>query len=93
MHTSDEKKEQMKRRVLRFAPLLMLLVVALVGLASPVSAVTSINDTVGPILDDVVLLIPTIIDLVIAIVPAIIVMSVVGFVVKFWDSIIGMLKF
>ena len=87
---SVEKKEVGWRKHL---PLFGLLLVSLAFLAGPVAAVTSINDTVGPILEDVVQLIPTIIDLVIAIVPAIIVMSVVGFVVKFWDSIIGMLKF
>ena len=73
--------------------------VRIVGLAatagtfvvSSVSAV-DINASVGPILDSMIELIPTIIDLIVAIVPAIIVMAVVGFIVTFFDRILGMLK-
>lgn len=72
---------------------------ALVLLGAGASALTAcasatsfdINATVGPILDGVAALIPSIINLIIAVVPAIIVLAVVGFVVKFLDSILTML--
>ena len=51
-----------------------------------------INGTVGPILDSVTQIVPTMINLIVAIVPAIIVLDVVGFVVAFFDRILGMMK-
>ncbi len=74
--------------------------VKLVGLAAAgsgmVAAVSAadidINATIGPILESVIELIPTIIELVVAIVPAILVMAVVGFIVAFFDRILGMIK-
>ena len=62
------------------------------GLVASASATTDINASVGPILDSVILLLPTIIELVVAIVPAIIVLAVVGFITGFFDSIIGKIK-
>ena len=62
------------------------------GLIAAVSADVDINETIGPILDSVIALIPTIIELIVAIVPAILVMAVVGFIVAFFDRILGMLK-
>lgn len=62
------------------------------GLAASASAATDINATIGPILDSVTLLIPTIINLVIAIVPAVITMAVIGFIVAFFDRILGLMK-
>jgi hypothetical protein len=62
------------------------------GLVGAASAEVDINATVGPILDSVSLLIPTIINLIVAIVPAIIVMAVVGFIVAFFDRILGLMK-
>ena len=62
------------------------------GLVASASADVDINASVGPILDSMIELIPTIIDLVVAIVPAIIVMAVVGFIVTFFDRILGMMK-
>lgn len=56
------------------------------------SAAIDINGTVGPVLDSVILLIPTLVGLIVAFLPAIIVVSVIGFVVTFLDKIIGMLK-
>jgi len=64
--------------------------VTAMGLAGVVSA--DINASVGPILDEIILLIPTLIDLILAIVPAIIVMAIVGFIVAFFDKILGMMK-
>lgn len=58
---------------------------------SSVSAV-DLNTSVGPILDSMITLIPTIIELIVAVVPAIIIMAVVGFIVTFFDKILGMLK-
>ena len=62
------------------------------GLVAAASADVDINETIGPILDSVIALIPTIIELIVAIVPAILVMAVVGFIVAFFDRILGMLK-
>lgn len=62
------------------------------GLVTAASAAVDINATVGPIINSVVALIPTIIELIVAIVPAIIVMAVIGFLVGFFDQILGMMK-
>lgn len=62
------------------------------GLVSAASADVDINATISPILESVIALIPTIISLIVAIVPAILVMAVVGFIVAFFDRILGMLK-
>ena len=62
------------------------------GLVASASAAIDINGTVGPILDSVTELIPTLINLIVAIIPAIIVLAVVGFVVAFFDKIFGMMK-
>jgi len=51
-----------------------------------------INATISPILTSIIALIPTLIELIVAIVPAIIVMAVVGFIVAFFDKILGMMK-
>jgi len=68
-------------------------VVSLSGLVAAVSADTvDINASVGPILDSVIAIIPTLITLIVAIVPAIIVLAVVGFIVAFFDRILGMMK-
>jgi hypothetical protein len=67
-------------------------VVMLSSLAGPASAAAfDINGTVGPILEGVAALIPTIVNLIIAVVPAIIVLAVVGFIVTFLDKILAML--
>jgi hypothetical protein len=55
------------------------------------AASIDLNGTIGPIIDSVVLLIPSIINLIVAIVPAIICMAVVGFIVTFFDRILGMM--
>ena len=62
------------------------------GLAASASAAVDLNATIGPILTSIIDLIPSIIDLIVAIVPAIIVMAVVGFIVAFFDKILGMMK-
>ena len=62
------------------------------ALVASASAAVDINATVGPIITSVVALIPTIIELIVAIVPAIIVMAVIGFLVGFFDQILGMMK-
>jgi hypothetical protein len=56
------------------------------------SAAVDINSTIGPLLDQIVLLIPNIINLVVALVPAIVIMAIVGFIVTFLDRILGMMK-
>ena len=65
---------------------------SLSGLVAAASAEVDINGSVGPILDSVILMIPTLINLIVAIVPAIIVLAVVGFIVAFFDRILGMMK-
>ena len=66
---------------------------ALIGLTQPASAAINfdLNGTVGPILDGVSALIPSIVNLIISIVPAIIVLAIVGFILKFLDQILAML--
>jgi len=62
------------------------------GLVMSASADVDINATIGPLLDQIVLLIPNIINLVVALVPAIVIMAIVGFIVTFLDRILGMMK-
>lgn len=71
---------------------LMTVAVAGMGLVASASAAIDLNATVGPILDSVTELIPSIINLIVGIVPAIIVLAVVGFIVAFFDKILGMMK-
>ena len=52
-----------------------------------------INATLYPIIAGVVELMPSFLDLILAVVPIVIVMSVVGFIVKFWDRIVAMMTF
>jgi hypothetical protein len=66
--------------------------VAAMGLVASASAAIDLNGTIGPILDSIVELIPSIVGLIVAIVPAIIVLAVVGFIVAFFDKILGMMK-
>ena len=70
----------------------MTVAVAGSGLVASASAAIDLNGTIGPILDSIVALIPSIINLIVAIVPAIIVLAVVGFIVAFFDKILGMMK-
>jgi hypothetical protein len=71
---------------------LMTVAVAGMGLVASASAAIDLNGTIGPILDSIVELIPSIVTLIVAIVPAIIVLAVVGFIVAFFDKILGMMK-
>lgn len=71
---------------------LMTAAVGAMGLVAAASAEIDLNATIGPILESITELIPSIIGLIVAIVPAIIVMAVVGFIVTFFDKILGMLK-
>jgi hypothetical protein len=52
-----------------------------------------LNATLYPIIQGVVELMPSFLDLILAVVPVIIVMSVVGFIIKFWDQIVRMMQF
>jgi hypothetical protein len=68
-------------------------IVPLAGLVMSASAATiDLNATIGPILDSVVELIPSIINLVVSLVPAIIIMSVIGFITAFLGRILSMMK-
>jgi hypothetical protein len=68
------------------------LTVAGAGLVLQASASVDINATIGPLLDQIVLLIPNIINLVVALVPAIVIMAIVGFIVTFLGHILSMMK-
>ena len=63
------------------------------GLVAAASATTDINASVGPILDSVIVLLPTIVELVVAIVPAVIVLAVVSFITGFFGNVLGRIKF
>ena len=52
-----------------------------------------LNATLGPIIDSVVNLMPSFLNLVVAIVPVIITIAVVKFVVEFLGNLIDLLKF
>lgn len=52
-----------------------------------------LNATLYPIIAGVVALMPSFLSLIIAVVPIIITMSVVGFIIKFWDQIVKMMNF
>ena len=52
-----------------------------------------LNATLYPIIAGVVALMPSFLDLILAVVPIVIVMSVVGFIIKFWDRIVAMMTF
>jgi len=52
-----------------------------------------LNATIGPIISGVIELMPNFLALIVAVVPIIITMSVVGFIIKFWDQIVKMMNF
>ena len=52
-----------------------------------------LNATLGPIIDSVVNLMPSFLNLVVAIVPVIITIAVVKFVITFLGNIVDLLKF
>jgi hypothetical protein len=69
----------------------------IVGLATTAVTVGSasaagLNASVGGILDEVILLVPTIVALVVAIVPALITLGVISFVLGFFDAILAKIK-
>ena len=69
-------------------------IVPLSGMVMAASAATmDLNGTIGPILDSVVELIPSIVGLIVAIVPAVITLACVGFLLGFFAKILSMLKF
>jgi len=52
-----------------------------------------LNATIGPIILGVIELMPNFLALIVSVVPIIITMSVVGFIIKFWDQIVKMMNF
>ena len=83
--------ERVKARKVELVALGTGVAVTVVSVA-PASATFDINGTVGPLLDGIAALIPSIVNLIIAVVPAIIILALVAFVISFLDEIIGMLK-
>ena len=59
--------------------------------AAPASAEVDLNGTLGPIIQDMVDLIPDIVDLIIAVVPAVLVLIFVGFFRDFFANIVKMI--
>ena len=82
--------ERVKARKVELVALGTSVAVTVVSVA-PASAF-DINGTVGPLLDGIAALIPSIVSLIIAVVPAIIILALVSFVIGFLDEIIAMLK-
>lgn len=52
-----------------------------------------INATIYPIISGVVEVMPAFLDLILSVVPIVITMSVVGFIIKFWNQIVRMMNF
>jgi uncharacterized membrane protein len=52
-----------------------------------------LNATLSPIMTSVIDILPLFLDLVVAIVPIVITLSVVGFLLGFFDRILAMIKF
>ena len=53
---------------------------------------TDLNSSIGPVLDGVILLFPTLLALVISAVPLIIAIGLIGFVLGIFDGILGKIK-
>jgi hypothetical protein len=51
-----------------------------------------LNASIGPVLDGVILLFPTLLSLVLAALPIIIAMALIGFVLGIFDSILGKIR-
>ena len=81
-----------KKRGLRGLPIIGALL-GLLAMAMPASASNFvINDTIGQIIGEVVLIIPDLLNLVLEMLPIVIVIAIVGFLVTFFDKILGMFK-
>ena len=52
-----------------------------------------LNATLSPIMTGVIAVLPSFLELVIAMVPIVITLAVVGFLLGFFDRILGMIKF
>lgn len=52
-----------------------------------------INATIYPIISGVVEVMPAFLDLILSVIPIVITMSVVGFIIKFWNQIVHMMNF
>ena len=65
---------------------------AVSALTVGVASAGDMANNITPIIADVVLLMPKIVDLVIAVVPVLIVLALVGFILGLFDGIIGKIK-
>lgn len=83
-----------RSRALAVLPVALAFVFMLVSIATPVSATSIvINGTLTQIIDEIVLIIPSLVNLIVNILPAVLVMAICGFVISFLDKILGILKF
>jgi len=53
---------------------------------------TDLNSSIGPVLDGVILLFPTMLALVLGALPIIVAMALIGFVLGIFDGILGKIK-
>ena len=53
---------------------------------------TDLNGSIGPVLDGVILLFPTMLALVLGALPIIVAMALIGFVLGIFDGILGKIK-
>ena len=86
----DTMKEKVKGVLATTKAKLAITSVSLIGLVQYASAGT-LNDSVGPILDSVILLFVPLLALIIAAVPLIIAISIIGFILGLLDGILKML--
>ncbi len=70
---------------------LHVLAVLMTGLAGVASA-APLNGTIGPIINEVVLLFGPITDLVVAAVPVLLVLAVIGFLLGIFDGVLSRIK-
>jgi hypothetical protein len=67
--------------------------VAGMGLVSAVAADFDLNGTIGPLIDGVTALLPSLMALVLGLVPLVIVVAIAKFFPQLFDSILGWLRF
>jgi len=82
-------KEQAKSKFVRIGAAVAIVGTTLIGTASAAVNFTPIQE----LLTAVISLIPSFMDLVIEVAPIVVLISVVGFIVKFWDRILAMFNF
>ena len=78
-----------KEKAIQFR--ILLIGLAASGLATAAAAEVNLS-SISEVIEAIVDIVPDLIDLVVGIVPIIVVIALVGFIVAFFDKILGMLK-